>query len=72
MRCLTSEVIDTLPARWQVRRRRRHVPGSCRRRHLHLVQEGLPRPVAVGFDVAGLAADGRIRAVYGFLDMVPG
>ncbi|GIG86778.1 nuclear transport factor 2 family protein [Plantactinospora endophytica] len=28
--------------------------------------------VAVGFDVAGLADDGRIRAVYGFLDKVPG
>ena len=28
--------------------------------------------VAVGFDVAGVADDGRIRAVYGFLDKVPG
>ncbi|WP_233604278.1 nuclear transport factor 2 family protein [Micromonospora sp. HM5-17] len=29
-------------------------------------------PVVVGFDVARVAADGRIRAVYGFLDRVPG
>jgi hypothetical protein len=28
--------------------------------------------LVVGFDVAVLAADGRIRAVYGFLDKVPG
>ena len=27
--------------------------------------------LAVGFDVAELAADGRIRAVHGFLDRVP-
>ncbi|AVT30615.1 polyketide cyclase [Plantactinospora sp. BC1] len=29
-------------------------------------------PVAVGFDVAGVTGQGRIRAVYGFLDKVPG
>jgi hypothetical protein len=29
-------------------------------------------PVAVGFDVAELTGDGRIRAVFGFLDKVPG
>jgi hypothetical protein len=29
-------------------------------------------PIVVGFDVAVLAEDGRIRAVHGFLDKVPG
>ncbi|MFC7545514.1 nuclear transport factor 2 family protein [Plantactinospora sp. GCM10030261] len=29
-------------------------------------------PLAVGFDVARLAEDGRIRSVYGFLDKAPG
>lgn len=28
-------------------------------------------PTAVGFDVAVIAADGRMRAVHGFLDKVP-
>jgi hypothetical protein len=28
-------------------------------------------PIVVGFDVAVLAEDGRIRAIYGFLDKVP-
>ncbi|HSA48656.1 MAG TPA: nuclear transport factor 2 family protein, partial [Yinghuangia sp.] len=28
-------------------------------------------PLAIGFDVAVLADDGRIRAVHGFLDKVP-
>lgn len=29
-------------------------------------------PLAIGFDVAKAAADGRIETVYGFLDKVPG
>lgn len=29
-------------------------------------------PIVVGFDVAVLAEDGRIRTVHGFLDKVPG
>ncbi|WP_213455886.1 nuclear transport factor 2 family protein [Rhizomonospora bruguierae] len=37
----------------------------------HLAPEGGTEPVAVGFDVAVLAEDGRIRAVHGFLDKVP-
>lgn len=36
----------------------------------HLGPEG-GEPVAVGFDVAELAEDGRIRKVLGFLDKVP-
>ncbi|QVI23405.1 nuclear transport factor 2 family protein [Nocardia tengchongensis] len=28
-------------------------------------------PLVIGFDVAALAADGRIERVYGFLDQVP-
>ncbi|MBE1488047.1 nuclear transport factor 2 family protein [Plantactinospora soyae] len=37
-----------------------------------LVPSGGGEPVVVGFDVAGITEDGRIRAVYGFLDKVPG
>jgi hypothetical protein len=29
-------------------------------------------PTVIGFDVALLTADGRVRAVHGFLDKVPG
>lgn len=29
-------------------------------------------PVVIGFDVAELSSDGRLRAVHGFLDKVPG
>jgi hypothetical protein len=29
-------------------------------------------PVVIGFDVAEMAGDGRIRSVHGFLDKVPG
>lgn len=29
-------------------------------------------PIAIGFDVAELAPNGRVRAVHGFLDKVPG
>ncbi|GAA1779524.1 nuclear transport factor 2 family protein [Streptomonospora arabica] len=36
-----------------------------------LVPEGGGEPVAVGFDVAEAAGDGRISAVYGFLDKAP-
>ncbi|CAM5431112.1 Nuclear transport factor 2 family protein OS=Streptomyces alboniger OX=132473 GN=CP975_22990 PE=4 SV=1 [Streptomyces alboniger] len=28
-------------------------------------------PIAIGFDVAVTADDGRIKGVYGFLDKVP-
>ncbi|WP_433422998.1 nuclear transport factor 2 family protein [Microtetraspora malaysiensis] len=37
----------------------------------HLAPEGAVEPVVVGFDVAALDADGRIRDVHGFLDKVP-
>ncbi|WP_067171380.1 nuclear transport factor 2 family protein [Microtetraspora niveoalba] len=37
----------------------------------HLGPEGATEPVVVGFDVAVLSEDGRIRNVYGFLDKVP-
>jgi hypothetical protein len=36
-----------------------------------LVPPGGGEPTVVGFDVAVLAADGRMRAVHGFLDKVP-
>ena len=36
-----------------------------------LVPEGGGEPTAVGFDVAVVAEDGRLRSVYGFLDKVP-
>ena len=36
----------------------------------HLGPDG-GEPLVIGFDVAVLDADGRIRAVYGFLDKVP-
>ena len=36
-----------------------------------LVPTGGGEPTVVGFDVAVLAADGRMRAVHGFLDKVP-
>ncbi|MBO3747741.1 nuclear transport factor 2 family protein [Streptosporangiaceae bacterium NEAU-GS5] len=36
--------------------------------HLGLAGE---EPVVIGFDVATLADDGRVRHVYGFLDKVP-
>ncbi|MDT0303023.1 nuclear transport factor 2 family protein [Streptomonospora wellingtoniae] len=36
-----------------------------------LVPDGGSEPVAVGFDVAEAADDGRISAVYGFLDKAP-
>ncbi|WP_232663487.1 nuclear transport factor 2 family protein [Pseudonocardia sp. TRM90224] len=29
-------------------------------------------PIVIGFDVAAIAADGRISTVHGFLDKVPG
>lgn len=37
----------------------------------HLAPAGAPEPVVVGFDVAKAADDGRLAAVYGFLDKVP-
>ena len=36
-----------------------------------LVPEGGGESVVVGFDVAVVAEDGRLRSVYGFLDKVP-
>ena len=36
-----------------------------------LIPEGGHESVVVGFDVAVLAEDGRIKQVYGFLDKVP-
>ena len=37
----------------------------------HLGPADAAEPVVVGFDVAVLTEDGRIRAVHGFLDKVP-
>jgi hypothetical protein len=37
----------------------------------HLGPAGAPEPLVVGFDVVELNADGKIRAVHGFLDKVP-
>jgi hypothetical protein len=36
-----------------------------------LVPEGGGESVVIGFDVAVVADDGRLRSVYGFLDKVP-
>jgi hypothetical protein len=36
-----------------------------------LIPEGGDEPVVVGFDVAVIDEDGRIKHVYGFLDKVP-
>ncbi len=36
-----------------------------------LVTEPGAEPIAIGFDVAVTAEDGRIKGVYGFLDKVP-
>ncbi|MFP3991436.1 nuclear transport factor 2 family protein [Streptomyces sp. E11-3] len=36
-----------------------------------LVTEPGSEPIAIGFDVAVTAEDGRIKGVYGFLDKVP-
>lgn len=36
-----------------------------------LVPEGGGESVVIGFDVAVVSGDGRLRAVYGFLDKVP-
>ncbi len=36
-----------------------------------LVPEGGGEATVVGFDVAVVAEDGRLRSVYGFLDKVP-
>lgn len=33
---------------------------------------GADDPVVIGFDVAEIAGDGRLRTVHGFLDKVPG
>lgn len=41
----------------------------------HLGPDGAGRaaePVVIGFDVAEIAEDGRLRRVHGFLDRVPG
>ena len=38
----------------------------------HLGPEGAAEPVVIGFDVAEIAEDGRLRRVHGFLDRVPG
>ncbi|MFF5292270.1 nuclear transport factor 2 family protein [Paractinoplanes globisporus] len=38
----------------------------------HLGADPAAEPLVVGFDVAELDADGRIRQVLGFLDKVPG
>ncbi|WP_433787002.1 nuclear transport factor 2 family protein [Actinomycetospora sp. CA-101289] len=38
----------------------------------HLAPEGAVEPVVIGFDVAEIAEDGRLRRVHGFLDRVPG
>lgn len=37
-----------------------------------LAPEGASEPLAIGFDVAKAGADGRLEAVYGFLDKLPG
>jgi hypothetical protein len=37
----------------------------------HLAPETAAEPTVIGFDVAVLAKDGRLRHVYGFLDKVP-
>jgi hypothetical protein len=37
-----------------------------------MVPDGGDEPTVIGFDVAVLAPDGRVRAVHGFLDKVPG
>ena len=37
----------------------------------HLGPDGA-EPVVIGFDVAEIAEDGRLRTVHGFLDRVPG
>ncbi len=37
----------------------------------HLAPAGAAEPVVVGFDVAKAGDDGRLTAVYGFLDKVP-
>ncbi|WP_434739590.1 nuclear transport factor 2 family protein [Micromonospora sp. SH-82] len=37
----------------------------------NLAPAGAPEPVAVGFDVVKAGGDGRLSAVYGFLDKVP-
>jgi hypothetical protein len=36
-----------------------------------LAPEGAAEPVVIGFDVAVVAEDGRLRSVLGFLDKVP-
>ena len=36
-----------------------------------LASEGAAEPVVIGFDVAVVAEDGRLRTVLGFLDKVP-
>ena len=36
-----------------------------------LAPEGAAEPVVVGFDIAVVAEDGRLRSVLGFLDKVP-
>jgi hypothetical protein len=36
-----------------------------------LAPEGAGEPVVIGFDVAVVAEDGRLRSVLGFLDKVP-
>lgn len=37
-----------------------------------LAPAGAAEPLAIGFDVAKADADGRVEAVYGFLDKLPG
>lgn len=37
----------------------------------HLAPAGAPEPIVIGFDVAKAADDGRLEAVFGFLDKVP-
>ncbi|HEX5597293.1 MAG TPA: nuclear transport factor 2 family protein [Micromonosporaceae bacterium] len=36
-----------------------------------LAPTGANKPIVIGFDVVKAAADGRLTAVYGFLDKVP-
>ena len=38
----------------------------------HLGPDGTAEPAVIGFDVAEIADDGRLRRVHGFLDRMPG
>jgi hypothetical protein len=55
----------------------RFAPAGVTDAHHHTARFGWAlgasgsEPLVIGFDVAVLAEDGRIRAIYGFLDKVP-